>query len=426
MLLSFRVRNFRSIAGEVVLSLRPVDAYHELEENIITKARVKALNTVAIYGANASGKSNIVKAARFMQRTVMRSNRVNSVDSLHTDPFLLDPSMAAVPSLFEMEFVIDERVYRYGFELTDYAIQSEWLFTSLGGTRTVERPLFIREGNTLTRTNRRLMPETVKFDMSTLLPNALLLPRLDQLNGAVAKRMMRWFADLKVLSASNTSGFSEYTTHALSNQSMHDEILRFVRLADHVVDDVRSETQEMDFSTLPSVLRRAVASGEAQIATKRQIVNMMRKDVDGNSVTFDLSTQESEGTAKMYSLAGPLVDILKNGYIAFVDELEAMLHPILTRKIIRMFSNPEINGNSAQLVFVSHDALQFKMGFGRLRRDQIWLCDKDSRGRTDLYCISDMKSNARIRREEDFGRKYLEGRYGGVPVFASAEVVRHE
>jgi len=426
MLLSFRVRNYRSIADEVVFSLRPVDAYHEQAENVVCLSRVKALNTIAIYGANASGKSNLVRAAGFMQHTIMRSNRMNSVDVFRIDPFLLDPAKRDEPSLFEMEFAIENKVYRYGFELTRTAVVSEWLFVSLGGTRTVERPLYLREGNELTRKSRTRMPEVAKFDMATLLPNALLLPRLDQLNGAVAKKLMRWFADLKILSASDTTGFNAYTTQALSDPTMHKAILQFVRLADRVVDDVQSETQDVDFSSLPPMLRRAVASGEAQVNAKREIVNLVRKDAEGNSVPFDLATQESEGTAKMFSLAGPIVDILANGYVAFVDELEAKLHPILTRKIIRMFSNPDINRHHAQLVFVSHDALQFKLGFGRLRRDQIWLCEKDARGRTDLYCISDVKSGARIRREEDFGKKYLEGRYGGVPVFPSAEVVRHE
>lgn len=415
MLLSFRVRNFRSIAGEAVLSLRPVDAYHEWPGTVVVLPRFNVLTVAGIYGANASGKSNIVRAARFMRHTVLRSTRMGSVDSLCTEPFALDTEHRSAPSLFEMAFEIDGRVYRYGFELTAERILSEWLFVSLGGARSVERPLFIREGGALVKISERAMPEAAKLDMMTVLANTLVLPRLDQLNGMTAKAVMKWFSDMRVLSGSNSDGFARYTADLLSNAASHDSIISFLRLADRIIVDAHAE--EVEDSLFPP----SWAHEKKTVRFRRNVIQIARRDASGNNVSFDMDRQESEGTAKMFGLAGPLTDILRNGYTAFIDELESKLHPMLTRKIIRLFTNPTTNPKHAQLVFVSQDALQFKLGFGRLRRDQIWFCEKDDWGRTDLYCLSSVKSGASIRKDEDLGKKYLEGRYGGIPEFVRSD-----
>ena len=421
MLLAFRVRNFRSIAGEAVLSLRPVDAYHEWPGTVVALPRFNVLTVAGIYGANASGKSNIINAARFMRRTVLRSTRMGSVDSLRTEPFALDEKCRLAPSLFEMEFEIDGRVFRYGFELVAEQILSEWLFMSLGGARSVEKPLFIRDGGALVKVNKKAMPEVTKLDMTTVLANTLVLPRLDQLNGMTAKAVMKWFFDMRVLSGSDTDGFARYTADLLSNVASHDSIIGFLRLADRIIVDAHAE--EVEESLAPP----SWASDKKPVRFRRNVIQIARRDASGNNVSFDMDWQESEGTAKMFGLAGPLTDILRNGYTAFVDELEAKLHPMLTRKIIRLFTSPMTNPKHAQLVFVSQDALQFKLGFGRLRRDQIWFCEKDDRGMTDLYCLSSVKSGASIRKEEDLGKKYLEGRYGGIPEFVRQDgVLPHE
>ena len=417
MLLSFRVRNYRSIAKEALLSLQPVTAFHEQPENIQSCERFSALNVVAIYGANASGKSNLVKAAAFMRKTLLHSSRVGSVDELHVEPFMLDKQIAASPSLFEMTFAVGSQVYRYGFELTNTTVESEWLFVSNGGKRSVEKTLFIRQKNGFLKKNLTGMPELGSFDINTLLANALVLARLDQLNGKTAKMIMRWFSDLRVLSGSSMAGFDTYTLNELANPTHRRDVLDFIRLADRVIEDVKSESQEIDLPDIPAALRRIIVVNNPGGHAVREIVQVMRRDSTGDMISFDMGRQESEGTMKMFALAGPFTDILRNGYVAFVDELEAKLHPILTRRIIMMFNDPKINSHNAQLIFVSHDALQFKQGFGRMRRDQIWFCEKNHLGMTDLYCLSDFKNGIRVRQEEDFGKKYLEGRYGAVPEF---------
>lgn len=416
MLLSFRVANFRSIANEMELSLRPMAKYHRKGENVYSLPQAQALNVVSIYGANASGKSNIVKAIGFMRRTVLRSANLGSVDRLHVEPFLLNETFVQEPSLFEVTFMARGQVYRYGFRLSDTQVVEEWLFVSKRDEEDLERALFIREGGKLLRTDRRSLPKLRVLDMDSLLPNVLLLSRLDQLNNTTAKVVMRWFKDLKVLTGSHFPKWETYTAQKLSDGSYCNAIKNFVRMADPNIIDVIGEVYPVDMSKVPSFFREMIKDKESA-SIQEYRTQMMRRRKDGGLVAFDLDEAESEGTAKMFDIAGPIVDILLNGYTVVVDELEAMLHPLLTRRIIQLFADSKSNPKQAQLIFVSHDVSQLSNRFGVLARDQIWFCAKDCFGQTELYSLAEVKQSS-PEELEDFDKKYLEGRYGGIPTFS--------
>ena len=148
-------------------------------------------------------------------------------------------------------------------------------------------------------------------------------------------------------------------------------------------------------------------------------IKMLRKGVDGGDVAFDIDEKESEGTIKIFELSGPLTDILNQGSILVIDEMEAKLHPLLTRRLILLFMSEQLNPNHAQLIFVTHDATLLHSI--DMRRDQVWLCDKDKYGRTSLYCLSEIRSASKARKEDNLEKKYLEGRFGAVPYFVDED-----
>lgn len=416
MILSFRVKNYRSFAEDVVLSLRPVKAYKEHQENVFRNDNVEVLKIAGVYGANASGKSNLVKAIRTMRRILLGSLRRSSVDDIEAEPFELDADKRTSPTEFDMEMLIGNHVYRYGFSVTKQAVSSEWLFRSLGGQRSVERVLFIREGNALMESSKRSLPELRTLDMKTLLPNSLLLPRLDQLNNVVAKRIMRWFYDVRVLSGSYSSDYGGYSASHFDDDGFHDKMMRILRLADSSIEDVSVKKQEMDVRELPLHIRMKLPRSAKGLSVESQTVLVSRRDSRGERISFDIDEKESEGTRKMFELSGPLTDILNTGSILVIDEMEAKLHPILTRKLVGLFRSAEWNPRNAQLVFVTHDATLLR--HARLRRDQIWFCEKNRACESELYCLSEVKLNEKARREDNLEKKYLEGRFGAVPRFA--------
>lgn len=402
MLISFRFKNFRSFAGEASLSMRPIKAYGEYPENVSSADNSKVLKVAAIYGANASGKSNVIKGLGAMRNIVLHSLRMSSVDTLEVEPFALDEESISRPTLFEVSMALNGKMFRYGFAATTEHIEAEWLGVSVGGPRSVERMLFTREGTVIESFNRRYLPELAKFEVSTLLPNALILPRLDQLNNAIAKAAMKWFSDLAVLSGSRSSRYGLYSADHIQDSAFHARMLQFIRFADSSIEDV-------------SVSGRDVGWDEMRPPRRLQDVTVTRTSRQGQAVPFEMNGKESEGTAKMFELSGPLTDILNKGGVLVIDEMEAKLHPLLTRRIVRVFNTPQTNPQNAQLILVTHDATLLHLG--RLRRDQIWFCEKDRSGASSLYCLAEIRSTAKARREDNLEKKYLEGRFGAIPSF---------
>ena len=415
MLQSFRCSNFRSFRTEASLSLEPVPAFHEHAGNVLQNGPFLVLGQAAVYGANASGKSNIVKAIDFMRGFVLVSSRLGSVDEIPVEPFLLDPECLSRPSLFEASFVLDGTSFRYGFLVTRTSVTEEWLYRS-NGPRRKDRLCFERRNGDIKYGPGIPVSGRKAVDASTLLPNALLLPRLDQNNVETAKTVMRLFSDLVVLSGSRDELFENYTNETFSRTDSRNPLLKLIQLADKTISDVGIDRKTVPVGALPPPVRAVLPIRVAEAGTFNQTrVSMIRSDSAGASVSFDMEGQESEGTAKMFHLSGPLHDILRNGRTAVVDELEAKLHPHLVRKILSLFQSKETNPNDAQLVFVTHDT--HLLSFGNLRRDQVWFCEKDASGSTDFYSLAEMK-DVRVRKAANFERQYIQGRYGAIPFFA--------
>jgi AAA15 family ATPase/GTPase len=418
MLLEFSVGNFRSFKERVTLSMV---ASHltskELQPGHINTFAVNGqltlLTSAAIYGANAGGKSNLVKALSFMRRFVLVSSKSSESDEpIEVHPFLLDTETEGQPSYFEIVFRMEGIHYRYGFEVTREKVISEWLFYSPKGREAV---LFLRDEGEfeLKRAFREGKPVVVLTR-----PNALFLSVAAQFNGEISSKVVSWFKALGIVSGLDDRGYRGFTANKFAmDDAYRARILDLILNSDVGINDIQVETSaEPDLDFLPKempqdlkdkILADLKDSGEFLVL--KSVHEKKCHAGDQQQVFFDLSN-ESHGTQKLFFVAGPVIDTLQKGGVLVIDEIEARLHTLLTRKIIGLFNAEITNPKHAQLIFATHDTnlLSNKL----FRRDQIWFVEKDESGASHLYSLAEL----RYRSERSFENDYLSGRYGGIPI----------
>lgn len=388
MLIQFRIENHRSFGPEMVLSMEAVKAFKDYSENVFeTPEKYRLLKTAAVYGANASGKSNLLQALCFMRNLVLQSAKRNSEETTPTNPFRLDGAFLIKPSLFEVVFLADGHVWRYGFQITFRNVVAEWLFRSTG-PRNKEHAVFIRESEAFQVSPD--FPEVGELKKHAR-SNALFLSSLDMLNVHPATSIIQWFT--QCVSWTGGSGESGCFCPRQDDSLIYPSWVRFIQ--ETLNDSINAITVPED-GTKPniSVLR-------------------ISHDKKKNVIPFDLLKDESRGTQEIVSLAVPWLETIKTGGVLIMDEMGANLHPQLTRRLIGMFQSPESNPRNAQLIFATHDTNL--LTYGNLRRDQIWFCKKTPSGNTELYSLAEIK----VRKEAKFEEGYLQGRYGAVPFFGN-------
>jgi uncharacterized protein len=414
MLIEFSVENFLSFDERMTLSLAAAPELDEpdglLENTFDAPGGLRLLKSTLVYGANASGKSNLVKAVIFAQRLVLSSAKETQAgEPIKVKPFLLGPTVRERGSSFELIWIDGAVRYRYGFSVDGSRVLAESLFRApaTGGD---ELELFRRDVAGIAVGEG--FPEGRGIESKTR-PNALFLSVVAQLNGAESERILAWFrARLGVVSGVTDAALMAFTLAQIRKGASTEGILRLAREADLGITGISAVdiTAEMLPNKLPEEVRRQFLSGEYGALKVRH----QRFDSAGNvagEADFDID-DESEGTQKLIALAGPLLDVLKNASVLFLDELDARLHPRLTRALVSLFHS-ESNPNNAQLVSATHDTNLLDPLF--LRRDQIWFTGKDRRGATKLYSLAefdppDGDDGARYERD------YLLGKYGAVPV----------
>ena len=404
MLVEFGVGNYRSFKDIVTLSmvaanLRAKDK--ELDANNVFPLgeSISLLKSAAIYGANASGKSNLVRAIKFMRQFVRTSATGSQAqDPIDVESFRLDAETEYAPSYFQIIFYLDGKRYRYGFEADAQRVHAEWLYHV---PTKIETRLFVREGDTFDLSG--VFKEGQKLSDKTR-DNALFLSVVAQFNGPIAQSILGWFGTLGGMSGLSDAAFRRFTIARMEDQTTRDKIVAFVKRLDTGIADVKIE--ETDDSVVQA-LRPLFAS-----ATKSVITQHSKYDRESQQITFedfDLDKHESDGTQKIFALAGPLLETLNNGQVLVIDELDARLHPLITRTIIELFNSQITNPKNAQLVFVTHNASLLSNKF--FRRDQIWFTEKDRYGATDLYSLAEFK----VRNDASFGKDYIAGKYGAIP-----------
>jgi hypothetical protein len=411
MLVQFKVANFRSFGSEVTLSLEAVKAFKEHAENVVETDGYRLLRSAAIYGANASGKTNLVKAMSFMREFVRTSASKNSVAEIGTEPFRLNKENQISPSLFEAIFLIDGSTYRYGFEVTKKEVCTEWLLRGTG-PRNKEHLLFKRDQAGVEVSDAY---QEGKGKETETRSNALFLSTVDQRNGPVAHLIVQWFDELTILLGSSEGLFERLsaTMIQVNRSGMSERVLAFIRQIDDSIVDLIS----LDIPEFGNKMK------DGDDAFKRMLSRQLlvrRRRSDGIHEDFNLERDESAGTKKLLWLAFLWLTYLDQGSIAFVDEMEARLHPQLTRRLVRLFNSAKTNPKNAQLVFVTHDTNL--LTYGGLRRDQVWFCEKNRKGSTDLYSLAEIK----VRKGARFENDYIGGKYGAIPYFGNVAEVGGE
>lgn len=398
MLLVFRVENYRSFGPPAELSMvaAPIDAkYPELDvDNVASVQGVRLLKSAAIYGANASGKSNLVKAFDLMRTMVLNSShKMQQGDEIDVEPFRLRGKSG--PSSFEVVFLLDGREYRYGFEADSQNIVEEWLYRQ--GTAH-EETCFERVGQTITlgsdfQKEGQGLAERTRH-------NALFLSVVAQFNGEVASRVWGWFSDAFVMSSLDDSDARIFTDRMLGSETERAAIVKLVKSLDLGIDDIEIEPlHERSGPFTGSVSGFRILTRHRQFGEKGQHVG---------TAYFELERHESAGTQKIFAFAGPLLAALRHGHIMIIDEFDARLHPLLTRQLVGLFHDPKTNPRGAQLVFTTHDTNLLDASV--FRRDQIWFVEKDRAGSSHLYSLAEYKIQS-----DDYEQRYIEGRYGAVP-----------
>ncbi|MBS1781125.1 MAG: ATP-binding protein [Bacteroidetes bacterium] len=415
MLVEFSVGNFLSFKTKTTLSLAATSIKEHVDTNIFSTERNDLLKGAVIYGANASGKSNFIRAMSTMRRLVVQSFEQSSREELDITAFLLNTETEYLPSFFEAIFIIDSTRYRYGFEADDKKFRAEWLFEA---QKNVEKPLFLREEDGIEV--MKTFSEGKDLEERTR-DNALFLAVVDQFNGKIAKKIMRWFNNFITISGLSHEGYKGVTFDMLENKQTSTALLDFYKKLDLGFDDISISKKPFDGKELPkdmpeSLVKQLVTDLEG--ALKIDIKTIHKKyDAKGKAiglVEFDMRSQESSGTNKLFNISGPVFDVLNDGGVLVVDELDASLHPLLTLAVTKLFNSKDFNRNNAQLIFATHDTNL--LYYGNYRRDQIYFVEKDQYGVSDMYSLVEYKEQGKtIRKDRSFEKDYIEGRYGAIP-----------
>lgn len=423
-LIEFSVTNFKSIRTKQTFSLTSakgdeLQGSNSFQPNGLSNLRL--LRSAAIYGPNAAGKSNFIKAMRAMRRIVEESaTELQRGDKLPVDPFRLDPETVKSATEFEVVFISKEIRYQYGFSATKERIIEEWLIAFPKGRA---QHWFARLWNE--------KKEQYQWDMGNSLQgqkqlwqestrsNALFLSTAVQLNSQQLQPVYDWFND--TLRTTTVSAWSPgFTVSLCSNPGNKAKVLDLLKAADFDIQDIMLKKKIFDENDLPDDIPNEFKTRLVREMEGEEIVtelNMMHKDSTGNFIPFDF-TDESSGTQKLFSFAGPWLDTLKNGYVLFVDELHDNLHPRLVQFLVELFHSNETNPNNAQLIFTTHETSILNQEV--FRRDQIWFCEKGNDQTTTVYPLTDFSPR---KGRENLELAYLAGRYGAVPYVRKLKIV---
>ena len=420
MLIQFNFKNFKSFREEATLDLSAAKMT-EFSDRVVTIGSEKILPVAAIYGANASGKSNIYNAFEYMSEYVEDSfkygDEEEKFDEFKPTPFLFDSTSADAESSFEVYFTLpqdkSEKIYNYGFCVDKAGVTEEWLNYKAKTARKYST-IFYR-GNNEEELDLSGFPKSSRDNIQVALEKQVLIISLGaKLKIGKCKDIRDWFL------ANEFADFGDPVTNFFMSR----------RLPKGFVDDKNVQQKVIEyFSSFDEHIRdfkvdKVPMEGDSK--EDAYTINSLHKKIDSDEMAEIPLSLESAGTLKMFALYPELQDVLEKGSVFFVDELNARLHPLLVRNFILTFLNPEINKNHAQLVFTTHDTWQLSNQL--LRRDEIWFVEKDIRGISTLYSLADFidEDGSRIRKDESYEKNYLIGKYGAIPTLKSIDIFRED
>jgi len=422
MLVEFRTKNFRSLRDEQVLSLvaskdKTLQDTHTLATGL--KAVPSLLRSAVIYGANASGKSNLIKALQYMRGVVMESATVIQPRQTYgVQPFRLDAESAKEPTEFEITFLLGEVRYQYGFTMTAQRIVSEYLlvYKAFKPQRWFERHFDAETGKDIYDFGAGLKGSKNLWEGATR-SNALFLSMAVQLNSEALRPVFDWFANGLVIFNEQAQLSPQVSIQMLKQAEGRKQICDFLTAADISIADIEVVTRKVPGQTV----HFDVEAGNTEIRTEEMEQHQLHFShvTEQGEAVLDLM-DESNGTRNLLFLTGPVLDILNKGLTLVIDELDTSLHPLLVRELVQLFHSPEVNTGGAQLIFTTHDTSLLDAP-DLFRRDQIWFVEKDRDQASTLVALSEFSP----RKNEALERGYLTGRYGGIPFLKHTMGLKH-
>ncbi len=411
MLIEFRVKNFRSLRDEQTLSL-VADKDKSLQESSTMPSGIKAaptlLRSMAIFGPNAGGKSNLIKALQFMRAVVAESASVMQPgQAFHTQSFRFEATSVAQPTEFDVSFVLDGIRYQFGFALTAQRITREYLlvYKAFKPQLWFERYFDEESGKDLYDFGTGLKGPKSVWEGATR-PNALFLSMAVQLNSEQLQPVFAWFVKQLAIFNEITPLGQHFSIEMLRKPEGKRAICDFLTSADISISDIEVVTRKVS----GQAVHFDMAAEKKEVRNEEQEVHelLFHHVTDHGEAVFSLG-DESMGTRNLLFLTGPVLEILDKGMVLVVDELGSSLHPLLVRRLVELFQNSRFNKKGAQLIFTSHDTSLLDPDL--FRRDQIWFVEKDRDQASKLYPLSDFSP----RKNEALERGYLMGRYGALP-----------
>ena len=392
MIIQFSFGNVLSFKEPACLSMVATSLKEpKVENNPVTAVGdtgIGLLSSAAVFGANASGKSNIIKAFRFFKDfTVNSFGNAKAGRSAGIENFRLNSESIAEPSSFELIFLCNENRYRYGFEVFNSSVSMEWLYCKSIRKRSKEIELFFRDADgTRVHGSYDRMQEIVRKQY--VRSDTLCLSLAAWLNDPTATKIMRWMSDTAILSCSDEKSMWDDAMSHFDDNEIRQRIISFSKSADLGIESIKKMDNHL-------------------------VSTHIQYDTDGKTakeIIFPFSENESEGTIKYFGLAYPIIHALDTGGRLIIDELDSKLHPLLVSGIVGLFSSAGTNPHHAQLIFTTHDTAL--LGAKLFRRDQVWFTEKDIYSASSLYSLSEYK----VRSGAAFERDYLSGRYGATPI----------
>ena len=404
MLIEFSVGNYRSFKDVVTLSMVAADEAadnDELDKNNVFKVNqnFSLLKSAAIYGANASGKSNLILALYFMQSFVINSSKLQITDKIDLEKFRLSSETEDKPSFFKIVFYLDNKTYEYSFEVTQERVISEGLSCT---PKTRKTNIFSREKDKIKYSKSLMKGKDVK-DLTK--KNTLFLSIAAQFNDPLAGKILLWFSRLKIISGSQLENLRQLSIDYLSReQNLKSEIVFLIKKLDLSIKDMSIEVGRKPLDNfhkdIPDTVYNSIETYHEKYDLEGKVIGLE---------SFQLNKHESRGTQKLFALLAPILSVLKASEVLIIDELDSLLHPLMAIAIIGLFNSQQTNPKNAQLIFATHDVNLLSNQL--FRRDQIWFTEKNRQEATDLYSLVefDIDNNA------SFEQDYIQGRYGAIP-----------
>ena len=424
MLLAFRAENARSFRDPIELSLLATRVSdREVVREIPWREGgqpVDVLPCAAVFGANASGKSNLLQAMVDMRNVVLRSFQKSSPGArLNTWPFRLGDDDAELPVTYEVDLVLGGVRHEYGFELNEERILSEWAHRWPKGRSSL---IFRRDGDEveLPAGQRAVARAT----LGILRSNALFLSTAAATNHHSLLPLFEWFQrNLVFADVNSRTARQALTSELLDKDLLGRQALALLQEADLGITGVRKKELPADIRDhlmrAAEALRGGVEPDEPEFEVRFDDFDVHLTHRAGSREVELRSAEESRGTLVWFGLIGPVLEALRDGSVLLADELDASLHPVLVNVIVALFQSKRSNPRRAQLIFNSHDiTLISDAGHSTIGRDQIWFTEKGNDGACRLYALADLQP----RKGEALARRYMAGRYGATPIVSVGQL----